>query len=75
MCSENGRGGPVTCFVIGYRWLSQDPPLLERVFVSVAPRSDAADIGVGDEHRLMPASNRSLVTVSVDHVTPRTFWS
>jgi hypothetical protein len=74
-CSENGRGGPVSCSVIGFRWLSNDPPLLERVSVGVEARNERADIGVGDEHTLTPTANRALVVVSVDHVSPRAFWA
>ena len=74
-CRENGRGGPVSCSIVAFRWLSEDASLVERVSVSVSPRNDTADVGVGDEHQLQQASNRALVVVAVDHVQARTLWA
>ena len=74
-CQENGRGGPITCFVTGFRWLSQDPPLLERLTVVAMPRADQFLVGVGDEQHLVRGSNRVLVTITADRTAARSFWS
>jgi hypothetical protein len=74
-CQANGRGGPVSCTVIAFRWLSLDPPFLERLYVSVQPRSTFFDVGVYDQRHRVEASNRALVVISADRVTARTFWS
>jgi hypothetical protein len=74
-CRENGRGGPVSCTVIAFRWLSLDPPFLERLFVSMQPRSAFFDVGVNDQRHRVEASNRALIVISADRVTARTFWS
>jgi hypothetical protein len=74
-CRENGSGGSVSCTVIAFRWLSLDPPLLERLFVGVSPRGDVFDVGVNNDHRRVEASNRALVVISAERVTARTFWS
>lgn len=74
-CRENGQGGPVSCTVIAFRWLSLDPPSLERIYVSVSPRGDFFDVGVNDDRRRVEASDRALVSVSADRATARYFWS
>jgi hypothetical protein len=74
-CQANGRGGPVSCTVIAFRWLSLDPPFLERLYVGVQPRSTFFDVGVYDQRHRVEASNRALVVISADRVTARTFWS
>jgi hypothetical protein len=74
-CRENGPGGPVSCTVQAFRWLSLDPPLLERLFVSVSPRRDFFDVGVNNERHRVESSNRALVTFSADRATARYFWS
>jgi hypothetical protein len=74
-CQANGRGGPVSCTVIAFRWLSLDPPFLARIYVSVQPRSAFFDVGVFDQRHRVEASNRALVAISADRVTARTFWS
>jgi hypothetical protein len=78
-CRENGPGGPVSCFVRAFRWLSMKPTLeasmLERLTVGVSSRADFFDVGVNkDQHRVV-ASNRALVTISADRATARSFWS
>jgi hypothetical protein len=78
-CRENGPGGPVSCTVIAFRWLSMEPSLeksmLERVYVSVSPRGDGFDVGVGDDHHRIEASNRALVVISAERITARMLWS
>jgi hypothetical protein len=74
-CHENGSGGPVSCTVQAFRWLSLDTPLLERLFVYVSPRGDSFDVGVNNDHRIVEASNRVLVRISADRATARYFWS
>jgi hypothetical protein len=65
----------VSCTVQAFRWLSLDPPLLERLFVSVTPRSEFFDVGVNNDRHRVEASNRALVTISTDRATARYFWS
>jgi len=55
--------------------MSLDPPLLERLFVSVSPRRDFFDVGVNNERHRVESSNRALVTFSADRATARYFWS
>jgi hypothetical protein len=74
-CRENGPGGPVSCTIIAFHWLSLDPPVLERLYVSVSPRRDFFDVGVNNDRHRVEASNRALVTVSADRATARYFWS
>jgi hypothetical protein len=74
-CQEIGPGGPVRCGFLAFRWLSLDPPLLERLGVYISPRGGSVDVGVGDEHRLIDTSNRVLVRMSVDRTTARYFWA
>jgi hypothetical protein len=74
-CRENGSGGPVSCTVIAFRWLSLDPPLLERLYVSVTERRDFFDVGVNDDRHRVQASDRALITISVARATARYFWS
>ena len=78
-CQANGSGGPVSCWVVGFRWLSMDSSLeksiLERVSVSVSPRGDVFNVGVGDQAQEIDGRNRVLVTVSVDRASARYFWS
>jgi hypothetical protein len=74
-CHENGPGGPVSCTVQAFRRLTLDPPLLERLFVSVSPRGDFFDVGVNDDRQRVEASNRALVRISADRATARYFWS
>jgi hypothetical protein len=74
-CQANGRGGPVSCTVIAFHWLSLDPPYLERVYVGVQPRSAFFDVGVNDQRHRVEASNRALVVISIDRTTARYFWS
>ena len=49
--------------------------MLERLSVSVSPRSDAFDVGVNDQRRRVEAANRALVVISADRATARYFWS
>jgi hypothetical protein len=78
-CRENGPGGPVSCTVQAFRWLSMQSSLeasmLERLFVSVSPRGDGFDVGVYDQRHRVEASNRALVVISADRATARYFWS
>jgi hypothetical protein len=78
-CVENGIGGPVRCWVEGFRWLSTGSSLetstLERVSVSVSPRADSFDVGVNDQRHRIDGANRALVVVSVDRASGRYFWS
>lgn len=78
-CRENGPGGPVSCSVQAFRWLSMESSLeasmLERLSVSVSPRSDVFDVGVNDQRRRVEAANRALVRISADRATARYFWS
>jgi hypothetical protein len=59
----------------GVRWLSKDPPMLERLFVVAMPRADKFNVGVGGEAHLVQASNRALVRISADRATADSFWS
>jgi hypothetical protein len=78
-CHENGSGGPVSCWVRAFRWLSMEPSLeaslLERLSVSVSSRADFFDVGVNNDRHRVEASNRVLVTISADRATARSFWS
>jgi len=74
-CQEIASAGPVSCHIVAFRWLSQEPPLLERLFVYVSPRGGSVDIGVGKEHRLVDTANRVLVRISADRTTASSFWS
>jgi hypothetical protein len=78
-CRENGQGGPVSCWVQAFRWLSMEPSLeasmLERLSVNVSPRGDFFDVGVNDQRHRVEASNRALVVISADRATARYFWS
>ena len=78
-CRENGPGGPVSCTVRAFRWLSMEPSLesstLERIHVSVSPRRDFFDVGVNDEQHRVNAADRALVVISADRATARYFWS
>ena len=78
-CRENGSGGPVSCTIIAFRWLSMESSLeasmLERLYVNVSPRGDVFDVGVNDRRRQVEAANRALVRISADRATARYFWS
>jgi hypothetical protein len=78
-CQENGPGGPVSCTVQAFRWLTMESSLeasmLERLYVSVSPRGDVFDVGVNDQRHRVDASNRALVVISADRTTARYFWS
>ena len=78
-CHENGPGGPVSCWVQAFRWLSMEPTLeaslLERVSVGVSSRADFFYVGVNSDLHRVEASNRALVTISADRTTARYFWS
>jgi hypothetical protein len=78
-CHENGPGGPVSCTVEAFRWLSMEASLeastLEHLRVSVAPRSGVFDVGVNDQRHRVDASDRALVVISADRATARYFWS
>jgi len=78
-CRENGPGGPVSCTVIAFRWLSMEPSLeksmVERVSVGVSPRSDVFSVGVNDQFHEIDGRDRALVTISADRTTARYFWS
>jgi hypothetical protein len=78
-CHENGPGGPVSCTVQAFRWLSMQPTLeasmLERLYVSVSPRGDGFDVGVNGQQHHVEASNRALVVILADRTDARYFWS
>jgi hypothetical protein len=78
-CRENGRGGPVSCSVEAFRWLSMESSLeasmLEHLYVSVSPRRDFFDVGVNDQRHRVDASNRALVVISSARTTARHLWS
>lgn len=78
-CRENGTGGPVSCRVEAFRWLSMTPSLessiLERVYVSVSPRGDIFDVGVNDDRHRIDGDHRALIVISVDRTSARYFWS
>jgi hypothetical protein len=78
-CRENGQGGPVSCTVSAFRWLSMEPTLeasvVERLLVSVSPRRDRFDVGVNDQRHQIDASNRALVVITADRTSARYFWS
>lgn len=78
-CRENGPGGPISCTVQAFRWLSMEPSLeasmLERLYISVSPRRDFFDVGVNDQRHRVNASDRALVVISADRATARSFWS
>jgi hypothetical protein len=78
-CNENGPGGPVSCSVQAFRWLSMESSLeasmLERLYVSVSPRGDVFDVGVNDQRHQVEAANHALVRISADRATARYFWS
>jgi hypothetical protein len=78
-CRENGSGGPVSCTVQAFRWLSMgsslEASMLERLYVSVSARGDVFDVGVNDQRHRVEASNRALVVISADRTTARYFWS
>jgi hypothetical protein len=78
-CRENGEGGPVSCTVRAFRWLSMgsslETSMLERLSISVSPRGEVFDVGVNDQRHRVDASNRALVVISADRTTARYFWS
>jgi hypothetical protein len=78
-CRENGAGGPVSCWVQGFRWLSSasslEASVLERVDVSVSPRGDSFDVGVNDQRHQIDGDNRALIVISADRTSARYFWS
>ncbi len=78
-CRENGSGGPVSCSVQAFRWLSMESSLeasmLERLSVSVSPRNDVVWVGVNDQRHQVESSNRALIVISADRATARYFWS
>ena len=78
-CRENGSGGPVSCSVQAFRWLSMNQSLensiLERVLVNVSPRGDTFDVGVNDQRHEIDGRNRALVSIIVDRTSARSFWS
>jgi hypothetical protein len=78
-CRENGPGGPVSCTVQAFHWLSMgsslEASMLERLYVSVSARGDVFEVGVNDQRHRVEASNRALVVISADRTTARSFWS
>jgi hypothetical protein len=78
-CHENGPGGPVSCTVQAFRWLTMESSLeasmLERLYVSVSSRGDSFDVGVNNDRHSVEAANRVLVTILADRTTARYFWS
>jgi hypothetical protein len=78
-CSENGPGGPISCRVQAFHWLSMasslETSMIERLYVSVSARRDVFEVGVNDQRHLVEASNRALVVISADKTTARSFWS
>lgn len=78
-CHENGPGGPVSCTVQAFRWLSMQPTLeasmMERLFVSVAERADSYSVGVNPEEHIVAGRGRVLVRISADRTSARYFWS
>jgi hypothetical protein len=78
-CHENGPGGPFSCTVQAFRWLTMQPTLeasmLERLLVTVTERRDSFDVGLSPDRHPVEASNRVLVTITADRTDARYFWS
>jgi hypothetical protein len=74
-CQTNGPGGPISCYIEGYRPIDGDPGHLEDIFASVSPRGSSFDHGPGASPRYTVDPTRALVVITASLSDPRHFWS